>query len=759
MKIIRFIGVFVLATVFIALAVVLYQKQKLQYTFRSFELPAPATTIFIPDVDRLIRRMATVEDLHLVDRNPVLMNGVNAVLKLSKTNFNADFGKSCLVSFTENDFNLVFKNQDLSPNQIHLTLTQIFQVSAEIQDAGLKVGDMTYYIQQYGAFTVIGTTICLPNEHVLPDPTTNADYVVFLGDANPKRYILAYDQIFTVWEESAEEISGNTIRHDQFLKKVPLSFEALNFYGSERFEQDKYVFFNDPVDDGYSWIDRGVMIIKKGSFEIMIAPQNDQRDLKLMLEEQTLGSQNDSILPQTIVVKNFEIMPFKSQFNWTSAIPSLTDTLTHYTEFENFNVLSNSLAAMQWYLSEIQIGNMADQNELFMTHYLRSVPQQAHLLQFVFDGNLLKSESAAWTGKTRQVRTNTVAMLNESNNEGSGSPRSFDLPFEPTYILPITSGEAGKILVASDLKLALFMEDGTLGWQAELGSKLILAPELIDLNGDGVFEIATYSLNEFNVFGADGKPIPNLSIKTPQPLKGGMSVTYETANDYRFFLVFGSQVMCYTTSGQPANGWQFGGLTAPLTGAASHAKINGIDLLSFKDINSKIYLLTRRGESRFGTILISKLPNESEFVLGKSEELVYKLGYSNQNIYTRFLKDGYTDSLKLDIPVNAVSAKWIQSEIPLLIIEEPNRILLFNSAGYLEGEVLKPAAAPTYIRAENTTALHYVFYNNANNSLYLLNRDGRILSSGLSSNPLVYGISTNHFYTYSELKLYEHKLK
>src|SRR5690606_13615422 len=133
--------------------------------------------------------------------------------------------------------------------------------------------------------------------------------------------------------------------------KIPFSFETVDFYGSTRFSEDKNSLLKSPSEEAYSWVKDGILIVKKGGYEILIAPQNDQRDLKLILEEQTLSSVSDTIQITTINVKNFEIMPFVSNFKWHEQIPALTQALTHYTEYENFNVLANSIDAMQWYLS------------------------------------------------------------------------------------------------------------------------------------------------------------------------------------------------------------------------------------------------------------------------------------------------------------------------------------------------------------------------------------------------------------------------
>ena len=138
---------------------------------------------------------------------------------------------------------------------------------------------------------------------------------------------------------------------------------------------------------------------------------------------------------------------------------------------------------------------------------------------------------------------------------------------------------------------------------------------------------------------------------------------------------------------------------------------------------------------------------------------MHKLGYANQYIYTRFLKDGYTDSLKLDLSVNAVSARWVNGDTPILIIEEPARILLFNTSGYLEQEILKPDNANRFIAVDFNMSFRYVFFNNSNNSLYLLNKEGRLLVATQTAEPTVYGLNETHLYTFDGLTINEQKIK
>ena len=531
------------------------------------------------------------------------------------------------------------------------------------------------------------------------------------------------------------------------------------FYSSTRFADDKYAFFNAPTEEAYSWIYGSLVIFKKGEFEVLIAPQNDQRDLRLILEEQTLTAKMDTLPITYTTVKNFEIMPFESSFNWSGEIPALSQKMTHYTEFENINVMANSMAAIQWYLSEIQTGNLLYQDAKLMPYYLRSAPLKAHILELYFDGDSLRSESITWLSKETRIHSKTGISTRDQLGVDQQQGRAILTPFAPNYILPLKQNGEGELLIANNQQLALIAVDGTVAWQVDLSSPLLFAPEFIDFENDGKVEIALFSEQGFNVYDLNGIKQPNLTINTNQPLKGGMCVNYDNSFDYRFFLVFEKNVVCYNEMGQVVTGWNFSTIQAPLTGAAYYTQINGIDFLTFKDVNSKVHLLNRRGENRFGPSTSAKLPNEADFVIGKNEEIVHKLGYANQYIYTRFLKDGYTDSLKLDLSVNAVSARWVNGDTPILIIEEPARILLFNTSGYLEQEILKPDNANRFIAVDFNMSFRYVFFNNSNNSLYLLNKEGRLLVATQTAEPTVYGLNETHLYTFDGLKINEQKIK
>ena len=759
MKIVRIIAIVLLASLFSTLAVVLYQKQTQRFIFRSFELPNQVSSLMINDLDRMLKRIDNPNQFKEIQVNSLLSEGFTLLWENQSSTYNALLGPNCFLSFSETDFSLVFKSQSLTPEGIVEELKARFSVDAQLNGDLMVLDGRTYIVREYGLFLHVSTVDFVPRYVQYIEPKTNADYVVFHDSSHFTRTLFAYNQTYQIWDDTGAVVKGNSLEHGALITKIPSHFEMATFYSSTRFADDKYAFFNAPTEEAYSWIDGSLVIFKKGEFEVLIAPQNDQRDLRLILEEQTLTAKMDTLPITYTTVKNFEIMPFESSFNWSGEIPALSQKMTHYTEFENINVMANSMAAIQWYLSEIQTGNLLYQDAKLMPYYLRSAPLKAHILELYFDGDSLRSESITWLSKETRIHSKTGISTRDQLGVDQQQGRAILTPFAPNYILPLKQNGEGELLIANNQQLALIAVDGTVAWQVDLSSPLLFAPEFIDFENDGKVEIALFSEQGFNVYDLNGIKQPNLTINTNQPLKGGMCVNYDNSFDYRFFLVFEKNVVCYNEMGQVVTGWNFSTIQAPLTGAAYYTQINGIDFLTFKDVNSKVHLLNRRGENRFGPSTSAKLPNEADFVIGKNEEIVHKLGYANQYIYTRFLKDGYTDSLKLDLSVNAVSARWVNGDTPILIIEEPARILLFNTSGYLEQEILKPDNANRFIAVDFNMSFRYVFFNNSNNSLYLLNKEGRLLVATQTAEPTVYGLNETHLYTFDGLKINEQKIK
>lgn len=758
MKFVRIILVFVLVSAFAFLGFDLYLKQKNKYSFLSFELENDSNAIVIPNIDRLLKKINTADQIEGLTGNNMLENGCELILLRKKYGFNSTFGGSCYLSFNATDFSLVFSNPDLEFDQVVTILTDVLEVKASYFENVLQINDNSYSAERHGTFTVFSTKPIKPAFTTNSYLATNADFFVLKDSIQIDRYILANNKQFKVWNEKSDPVRGNPIEHKAFIKNIPSSFESAHLYGSARFIEDKNSFFSEPGEEDFTWVDEGLMIFKKGEYEIMLAMQNDQRDLRLILEEQTLNAKGDTVQINFVNVKNFEIMEFETDFNWTEVIPALTVELTVYTEFDNFNILANNMEAMQWYLSEIQTGNLLEDNSLMLEHYTLSAPLKSHYVHLVNNKDAIQVETATWTEKTKCTKTYTNASLIENTLPFEGEDMDFPINFSPLYIQPFVQNNTRKLLISNARKVACYSTEGDLEWERILQSSLVFAPEFIDLQNNGELEIAIFSQSNFSVINASGTDVSGLSREFTSPIKGGLCVNYDEKYDYRFFVVSGAQVICLNEKGETVTGWQFVNPDVQLSGEASYTQIAGVDFLTFKAVNNNLFVLNRRGEPKFGEAVQSKLPNESNFVTGKNEGVLHKLGYSNQYIYNRYLKDGYTDSVQLDKRTNAIAATWFILDKPTLLIEEPNRIVLFNEFGYLEQEILKPQEAQVFLGIESTPEIHYVFFNNSNNSLYLLNRDGKIVLSNLANCKPIYGIDGTTLYTFNGQNIKAHKL-
>jgi hypothetical protein len=754
-KIVRIILLILVTGVFIFLAKYLYDRQQNKYAFESFSLGGESTDIFVPNLDRLLDKLNSSNDITSLGENPILKSGLDQLIFHKNTSFNEDFGEACFVSFTATDFSLAFTSPGLNFDKITQTLTKVFNLKASYSNHQLTLSGQNYYAQQYGLYTVISTRILDPNPDLLPALITNADYIVTQQN-QVQKYVIAQDRLYKIWNTTADTVRGGTLRHAEIIKKVPNNFNSIDFYGSTQMEVDKYSFFGK-VSNKYDWIGNELVILHKDSFQLMIVAQNENRDLRLILEEQTLGFMSDSAQISHLSIKNFRIMPFKSNFNWQEAFPVLTNQLTHFTEFENYNILASSFEAMNWYLSEIQIEELLTNDEMLYENYQLSLPLSCHTMHIEKIQGSLEFTSATWRNKTQCTRTATI-YTEKGANDSVSDVLEFNAAFVPTDILSYQEGETSFLVLANNQNIAVYDHNNALVWNVQLPDVLVAPLSFVDLDKNGKKQIVAYTKTQLLVLNADGKVRFSKSANAANPIKGGLTVIYEDANQYRFFVISANNIQCFGEKGEVIQGWKYTGKNPNFTGQATYNIVEGADILSFSAADNQIHLLNRKGESRYATKIFSKLQNQSEFIAGKNETTLSKLGFSNPYIYTRFLKDNFTDSVKLDVTVSPISAKWVLSPDPTLIVEESNRILQFNPLGFVKSEVIKPEIGAVLVDVLVQDKIYYVLTSNSDNSIYLLNGDGKLLLSKVSLTSKTFGLIKNKFYISIAQMIQVHKL-
>lgn len=751
LKTIRSIFIVILAACFGTMGYFLYEKQKNQHNYSSFKISQDADAVLFLNLDRLLKRVQSVDDLNIDLPNFPLTTGIKSLVENNTTEVSHLIGNSCFVSFNETDFNLAF-NKVLNIEDVLLFLQEL-NIVANYKDGLLTILDHDYVVQFFDNFTSIGSVKKEPLTNQPKLETGNVDYIVFVDSTKVEKHLLTKDQSFKLWSTAEKPVRGRPVLHKPFIEKVPLSFEQITFYGSSRFQEDRLAFFQETSEESMAWIDNGVLIIQKDSFQIMIAQQNDSRDLKLMLEEQTLSYQNDSSGIAYFNIKNFEIMTFKSEFAWHEVIPALNKQLNYYTEIENFNVMANSIAAMRWYLAEIQIDNLFLRSEDFKKRYKQSLPLYAHMLN-VNISNTIDYKSATWREKNKATHTFTSILLN-GKSEGSDDVL-FPIDFKPIYIQLIEKN--GDLLITGTNKVTYITASGVQKWMFESKHPIKQKLQIIDIENNGKSDFALFNTNGMIVLDNKGKAIERLTLQNETEFKEGICLNYDNSYDYRFLLINGDRIDYFNENGQIVEGWQFKQSTTPINTVLHYTQIQGKDYISFKDISNNQYILNRRGENRFPNLRQFDLPNESVFLTGNNEAEMRKIGYNNQYILSYFVKDGYLDSVKLDKRVNPLEISWLEENgNPLLVIEEASRIMIFNTFGYLETEILKPEGMGEFLGVHKKQGFNYVFFNNSQNSLYLLDKGGKLRVKTNKTHSL-YGISAAIFCTYDGQNIKLHKL-
>lgn len=762
MKITRIVILVIFLALFGGLAYYIYDKQNNHYSFLSFEIDHPEGTFIINDMDQLRRKVTDFSEISTHSLPSVLMAVSSTVFGSNSVLYNEELGESCYVSFNATDFVFALKNPDLSLSDFVLFANTNFGLDWKAGEGMVITKDHFFYSRRFSQFLVFS------NQPITARPTPhlpvfdNADFILYKDSTYYERNILTSKYHHKIWTDAnGGEIMGRPVHHEEFIRKAPKTFDSFQFYGSTRFTKDQDIFFNQPQVDQFSWVRDGVLRVQKDSFELLISPQNDARDLRLILEEQTLADQMDTVQIKTINLKSFEIMPFKSSFIWKDVIPGLKEDYAYYMEFENFNVLSNSIGAMRWYISAIQTGDLLSKQDMLENYYQQVAPSKAHYLSAAYDNTekaVISFDVKSWTQKGICKVAHTAIVLKETAKTTDQTRVDFEVTIIPKRIDLIATKDGQALLLSNENGAIVYNEHGQQLWRYDFPEPLIGVPQIIDFENDKKSEIVFFMKQLVVIKRADGSNVPGWSKKMNAEVRGGACLNYDNNYDYRIFVDAGESILAFDEDGEHVQGFKFTGMKGGLANSIDYALINGKDYISFKDKSNQLFLLTRRGENRFPKTRVVDLPNETDFLVGEREETIRKMGYNNQYIYSYYIKDGNLDSVKLDRKVNPIRVSWLKDhQSPQLVIEEENRVLIIDKFGYIEREIVKPTNAKRLISVSHTKNMCFVLFDDANNSLYLLDKDGKMVLSNTLKSTEIYTITDSQIYTFDGLRLKAYK--
>lgn len=732
------------------LALTIFNIQASKLSLLSFKIDEQAQTVVVSDVDRLVGKIDNSSEVKIEGYPELLKSGFDFVLEKDSIDFNEVVSQELSISFNQSDFAITYED-GISLTALASFISNELNVESSLSGDQLIIGEHKFFAREFGDFKCISSKIVTPSEAIDSIEYGSADYIVF-NDLSPNgvRHMVSKDYHFTLAEQSSTALKGKVINSEEYFKVAPGKFDVMEFYGSSRFEEDAEILLGKGAAEVMNWVQDGFLMVQFGDHEMIIGREKAEVSLSLILEEQTLDSETDSLGINEFNIGNYKIQSYKSATDWSTVIPSLNTNLSYYTELNDFVILSNSIPAMRWYLGEFQLGNLFEQNLSDYRLYEDCLPNSSHFIQMIKNEEAVSCESHIYQKNGLKLITGVETNELDIQSENVELLADFSIQITPTDILV----DEDKILVSNASALNVYSHEGELLWSKNSEAGLISKPQIVDFENDGVNEYVLFQKNKLDVVSAMGKSLSGFPVSLSGNCKAGLAVNYDNMFNHRLIINEGNAIKVYNESGKIVEGWMFEGMSAPIKSKIYHVLTSGKDIIAFKDENKQQYILNRRGESRLTAQVSFQLPNETDFVVGGMESSLRKMGYSNGYIYNYYVLDGQKDSVKIDKYVQPIDVSWeYNNGSPLLIVEESERLLIVDQHGYIKSEVLKPQQTNKFVGLVGSKDYGFVFSDNSQNSIYLLNNFGKMMLPNAVQGSSVCSISGDVLYTYSGINI------
>lgn len=753
----RSVVVLLLSAVFAYCYLQLKQVQEQRIGFLSFQLNESAESVLVPDADQLKRKIRSAEEILSAPLHPELLQAVNSFLQVDSFSFNQSICREVFMSYDESNFNLVLKDAP-SFSEIVDIVAVTFGAELDLKDDVLIINDFALNIEDYGHYKLFSTAACHAKE--LPDSITiaNADFVAF-NASHPRgqRHIIGASNHFKITTEENNSIKGRPVSIEDYLIQLPNSFQSISFYGSSRFQEDVVALTTANNEEGLEWVQEGIMIVEKDSFEVLIAREAPDKNFELLMEELLIDEDSSGLLNQ-FNIGQFKVKKVAGLLSQGLTVDQSTHAFSYYTAYNDYNVLTNSIKAMRWFITEVQLGNLVGGNPEKQKRLREMVPSTLHTLKLRKKDQSFEGQSMI-CGQSGQCLLTDFSgnALSESGLDEQFNANEIAIEFQPKE-LKVVEDKTPYLLVYGDQSIGSYAFGGEKNWKLNLSTPMVQEVQLVDFENDGNHEIVIYQENQIDVVNNVGKSLKGFPVRVNGLVGAGLTVNYDQKYVHRIFVSVGSNVLLFNEEGKRVEGWTFTGMNAPIQSEIYHVLTEGKDIIAFKDQSNQQFILNRRGESRLNEAAIFKLKNETDFVVGGMASSLHKMGYENQYIKSYYILDGERDSVKVDRPIAPVKIHWVFNEgNPLMIAEEADRLIIIDQFGYFKSEVLKPQANNEFVALLGNQDYGFVFADNSQNNIYLLNNYGKMMLPKAVSGSSVSTIYKGQLFTFSgtSVKMYK----
>ena len=695
-----------------------YDKQAYQLSFSNFDISNTATSVYIPNIKVFYELNIDTDGFDFP--TDILLSKTKVLAFLKKNNITDEL----YLSYDKQDYSVAIKQNALNSKKFIVFLENQLNINVNTQNRTIIIEDKTFHYFTKNDFFVFSTSeIEINTIHEFEKPNGNYHYLIQQNDSPKQQFFKHYEHaIYAFNIEKRDTVKGKAISPNLYYNSIPSNFDTLRFYGSSRIQKDLYN-LTEGISSGefFGWIDNSVIHLKKDSLEILIGIQNEYQNLGDFLDEQTIALSNDSLLPPPIYKNSYEIHSFQSSYDWKTIIPFSQSKFRYYSEFNNYNVLGNSEQAMNWFITELQLGNVFSKNAQNFHH-----PSHVHQLTISQTENAHSVLSKNWTNKD-ECFVSAVKSSRKTDNNSESLPLVSDFPVDIANfkIKSFLLNDTLEVWLYNDEKIISYNSKGQMNWTKELASPLISFP--IKVKKDSLSYVALFMNQSIDIIDKANASLVGFPYKLNSIATSGSVI--QNKNTFRLLVETDNTIFNINEKGNPTEGWANQILANKLKSNIEVTTIKNQSLISYIDENDSLFVINKFGNPVLSNNSKINLNHVSKFISGSKENNNLRMhGFSKPYIMNQLLNTGQIDSLKINQKIEPTSVYWtVNNNKNYLVIEEFNRVIVFNEFGLLEKEIQKPIP--------NLRLLSNAFFNDdivifsdfKNKKLYLLDSFGRNL--------------------------------
>jgi hypothetical protein len=142
---------------------------------------------------------------------------------------------------------------------------------------------------------------------------------------------------------------------------------------------------------------------------------------------------------------------------------------------------------------------------------------------------------------------------------------------------------------------------GKILWKKEMSERIESKIWQVDVYKNKKNQLLFSTATAIHLLDRNGNPVKGFPVKLKARASGPLAVIdYDKKRNYRLLIACeDNKVYNYDSKGKIITGWKFGKSKSKVQVALEHRLVNGKDYLFFHDSTGNIYLLNRKGETRF----------------------------------------------------------------------------------------------------------------------------------------------------------------